>query len=109
MDPAIYPNPTIFDGFRFDKLRDSYSTNPDTIGCLQWAAANLDNMAFGYGRHACPGRFFASNEIKMILAEILMRYEFKFREKGERRPLNLEVETQLIPNQEAEILLRRLG
>lgn len=105
MDPALYPNPTTFDGFRFSNLRSQSSGNAIALGQLQWASANLDSMAFGYGRHACPGRFFASNEIKMILAEILMQYDFKLEKEGVR-PVNLEFETQLVPNQEAKILLR---
>ncbi|KAK8030950.1 ent-kaurene oxidase [Apiospora arundinis] len=34
-------------------------------------------MAFGYGKHACPGRFFAANEIKLILAHILLQYDLR--------------------------------
>ena len=32
---------------------------------------------FGYGRHACPGRFFATNEIKMIVAKMILDYDIK--------------------------------
>jgi cytochrome P450 len=34
-------------------------------------------LAFGYGRHACPGRFFAANEIKMILARLVLDFDIK--------------------------------
>ncbi len=34
-------------------------------------------MQFGFGRHACPGRFFAANEIKMIIANFVMDYDIK--------------------------------
>jgi cytochrome P450 len=34
-------------------------------------------MGFGYGRHACPGRFFAANEIKLILARIVLQYDLR--------------------------------
>jgi cytochrome P450 len=30
------------------------------------------------GQHACPGRFFASNEIKIALTFLLIKYEMRF-------------------------------
>lgn len=52
MDPKIYPNPDEFDGFRFAKLRQE---DPSMEGKGQYVASNPSSMAFGYGRHACPG------------------------------------------------------
>lgn len=60
MDPVLYPNPDKFDGFRFSKLRSS--RDPNTAR-LVYAASDLESMAFRYGRHACPGEFFADHEI----------------------------------------------
>ncbi|KAL6406725.1 p450 monooxygenase [Ilyonectria robusta] len=34
-------------------------------------------MGFGHGMHSCPGRFFASNEAKVALCHLLMKYDFK--------------------------------
>ncbi|ORY96217.1 cytochrome P450 [Syncephalastrum racemosum] len=34
-----------------------------------------DFVTFGFGAHACPGRYFAVNEIKYVLAELIMRYD----------------------------------
>ncbi|CAG8488012.1 830_t:CDS:2, partial [Ambispora gerdemannii] len=34
-----------------------------------------DFLVFGLGRHACPGRFLAVNEIKFLLSEIILRYK----------------------------------
>ena len=36
-----------------------------------------ENMSFGFGRHACPGRFFAANEMKLIMARLLLDYDIK--------------------------------
>lgn len=104
MDPDVYENPEIFDGFRFVKLNhDCGVENPR----LQYASSNLDNMAFGYGRHACPGRFFASCEIKMIMAYLLMHFDFKFPDEQKIRPPSLTFETQYLPDHTATVLLKR--
>ncbi|KAE8405033.1 cytochrome P450 [Aspergillus pseudonomiae] len=72
-DPEIYPNPLEFDGYRFLKLREvpGHETSAQTV------APSPEHMGFGFGRHACPGRFFAVNEVKIALCHVLLKYEFK--------------------------------
>jgi len=103
MDPALYPSPEIFDGLRFEKVRQN---NPQNAGKAMYAASNHQSMAFGYGRHACPGRFFASNEIKAIMVYLLMTYDMKFQE-GQKRPESGLFETQNLPNHEATVLFKK--
>lgn len=43
-------------------------------------------LNFGLGRGACPGRFFTSNLLKMMLAHLLLEYDF---ERLEERPENV--------------------
>jgi hypothetical protein len=43
-----------------------------------------DNINFGHGPSACPGRFFAGAEIKVILAEFLRRFDFALGPGGEK-------------------------
>jgi len=104
MDPDLFDDPETFDAFRFVKLRDGAKS--DTAR-FQYAASTLTSMAFGYGRHACPGRFFASNEIKMIMAYLLLNYDFEFPEGQTERPASLPFETQYLPNPSAKVLLRK--
>ncbi|KAE8377934.1 cytochrome P450 [Aspergillus bertholletiae] len=72
-DPRIYPDPLEFDGYRFLKLREV----PGHETSAQAVAPSPEHMGFGFGRHACPGRFFAINEVKIALCHILLKYEFK--------------------------------
>jgi cytochrome P450 len=44
---------------------------------------------FGYGRHACPGRFFAANEIKMMVANFVLAYDMRHPEGVTERYPNL--------------------
>ncbi|KAI9837892.1 MAG: hypothetical protein M1837_002682 [Sclerophora amabilis] len=101
MDATLHPEPEVFDGFRFAKTRAA-----DTTAKPGYAASNAASMAFGYGQHACPGRFFAANEIKAIMAQLLLRYDFKYPE-GVSRPPSLVFETQNLPNPAGRILFKR--
>ncbi|KAJ7621203.1 cytochrome P450 [Roridomyces roridus] len=46
-------------------------------------------LQFGLGRHACPGRFLAVNEAKLIVSYLLGRYDVKLKEpeKGVVTPM----------------------
>ncbi|KAH6664961.1 cytochrome P450 [Halenospora varia] len=106
--PSYIP-PTQFDGLRFYKLREQ----PGKENRHQFVTTSEDSLNFGYGNHACPGRFFASNEIKIVLIEFLTNWEFrllgdeKLEGGEEKRPVNYYSEAGVTPNPFAEIELRR--
>lgn len=75
-DDELFPDPETFDGFRAYKLRQASTLN-DVQARNTFVNVSDQNLGFGYGRHACPGRFFANNEIKMILAKLLLQYDIK--------------------------------
>jgi cytochrome P450 len=85
-DPENFPEPEKFDGYRFVKLRSAKEGS--TSQYHQFVTANKTSLNFGYGKHACPGRFFAAAEIKMILAHFLINYDFEL-ENGPARPTNI--------------------
>ncbi|KAH0426614.1 cytochrome p450 [Colletotrichum camelliae] len=110
MDPEIFPEPETFKGFRFDETTSNVSANsPNEKGksSVAFAAAHPASMAFGYVRHACPGRFFASAEIKAIMVYFLKNYDFKFPEGQTERPPSLIFETQNLPNPAGRIMFKR--
>jgi cytochrome P450 len=72
-DSSIYENPNEFDGYRFVKMAE----DPKKEREAQFVSTSPQHLAFGHGSHACPGRFFAANELKIALTHILMKYDFK--------------------------------
>lgn len=62
----------------------------------------------GHGRHACPGRFFASAEIKIILIGLLQNYDIKLCDDyREGRPLNLLTEFMAHQDHTYEVCFRK--
>lgn len=72
-DPDSYDNPDTFDGYRFYNMRQQ----PGKENKAQLASVSPDHLGFGFGLHACPGRFFASEEIKLAMCHILLKYDFR--------------------------------
>jgi len=85
-DPDIYANPDHFDGFRFYEKRMSSKTEANRH---QFATVGPESLAFGQGKQACPGRFFAGVQIKAVIANILANYDISFPEGQTARPKNI--------------------
>ncbi|KAH6674999.1 cytochrome P450 [Halenospora varia] len=100
-DPAIFSNPTSFNGHRFLNLRNA----PGAENKHQFVTTSPDCTVFGHGHHACPGRFFASNEIKLLLAHMLMYYDWKLPE-GQDKVQHIINGAGRSPNSRQKILFR---
>lgn len=72
LDANEYPNPEVFDGHRFLRWR---GTERDSAANL--VSTGPASLGFGHGNHACPGRFFAANEVKVALCHLLMKYDWQ--------------------------------
>ena len=72
-DNDLFPNAEQFDAFRFSRLREQ----PGEENRHQFVSTSTSHINFGHGKHACPGRFFASQEIKLLLAHTLLNYDIK--------------------------------
>ena len=135
-DPTFIDNPDVFDGFRWcQDANDRNALNPTASGTshaqkehtsekhdngkqynlnlvpstsTSFVSISPANMHFGFGRQACPGRFFAANTIKAIMSRIIMDYELKFDESlAGRRPGNIVVGEHIFPNTHAAVLFRK--
>ncbi len=60
-----------WDPYRFYKMRE----DPVKHNAAHLVSTGPEHLAFGHGTHACPGRFFAANEIKVALLGILLKYD----------------------------------
>ncbi|KAH6856356.1 cytochrome P450 [Chaetomium sp. MPI-CAGE-AT-0009] len=80
-NPEVYPNPDQFDGHRFLRKRQ------EGDNASQFVQSSPNYNVFGGGRHICPGRFFASNELKLALAHILFKYDIRLAKGCEPKTL----------------------
>ncbi|KAF8844224.1 cytochrome P450, partial [Paxillus ammoniavirescens] len=102
LDNEIYENAKIFDPLRFANMRDE-----DGEGTKHsFASTTTEYLLFGHGRQACPGRFFAANELKSMLAWIVLSYDVKL-EDGATRPSSLYIASAIAAHPTAKVMFRR--
>lgn len=70
-DPSLHTDPNVFNGYRFLNPEN----NPES---RHFTSVSVDHMGFGFGKHACPGRYFTHLEAKILIAHLLLKYDFKF-------------------------------
>ncbi|KAF2963565.1 hypothetical protein GQX73_g10018 [Xylaria multiplex] len=73
VDPEVYENPEEWKCDRFSEMR----SQPGKEHLAQLVTTSIDHFGFGHGQHACPGRFFAANELKIALCHLLIKYDWK--------------------------------
>ncbi|KAI0778804.1 cytochrome P450 [Trametes elegans] len=101
-DDNFYADANVFDPFRFWRLRqrDGEGTKHQSVN------TSSTYLPFGHGKHACPGRFFAANEIKSLLAFILLNYDFKKLNDDDQWPI-LHWGLFVIPPESGKLLFKR--
>ena len=73
-----------------------------------FVSISAENMHFGAGKQACPGRFFAACTIKAIFSKIIMDYDFKYEEgRDNRKPANICVGEHILPNTTTPVMFRK--
>jgi gliotoxin biosynthesis cytochrome P450 monooxygenase len=101
-DPNRYPDPTRFDAFRFSRKRQQ----PGDEMRFQHTSTGADNINFGHGLWACPGRFFANAELKVVCTHLLKNFDVKLLE-GKEKPMQQYFGMAIFPDLEAEVRIRR--
>ncbi|OCL14898.1 cytochrome P450 [Glonium stellatum] len=107
-DTDNFADPLKFDGFRF--VKQALNENGVAETARRWTATGMGttNLAWGYGNHVCPGRFFAVRETKLVITKLLLEFDVSWdRESKLGRPASVNVEGQFVPNLQQSIRLRR--
>ncbi|TLD03491.1 uncharacterized protein PgNI_11808 [Pyricularia grisea] len=107
-DPKRWSDPFEFDPLRFYKLRNSLDEESQKTK-LNYSYSGPDQLNFGYGVQACCGRVYAGWTIKMVIAELVLKYDLKLSEGPGTGDVNrnFTVRSQRIGNPKAKILARR--
>ncbi|CAH0014500.1 unnamed protein product [Clonostachys rhizophaga] len=101
-DSGIYANADEFDPYRFQRQRGTETDN--TAHLVSTGPASL---GFGHGQHACPGRFFAANEIKVALCHLIVKYDWKVADDATPEPEPLRYSFSLQVDPSAQLYVRR--
>ncbi|KAG5353233.1 hypothetical protein C0989_009196 [Termitomyces sp. Mn162] len=94
LDASRYTSPTTFDAFRF-------GSGPR----YELTTAAPEFLAWGLGRGACPGRFFAGAVMKLVLAHVVLLYDV--REEDKQVPKTRWVGARGVPDLNRKVLLKK--
>ncbi|KAF7555461.1 hypothetical protein G7Z17_g2137 [Cylindrodendrum hubeiense] len=99
-DDAHYKNASTFDGLRFYKQRQ----HPGHENKHLYISVGKGDLSFGYGRHACPGRYLGQLNIKLVMAELLRKYDLKA--AGTQAPKSQAFEALVSPDADFQIMMK---
>ena len=113
-DPEIYTSPDNYDAFRFSRAQEEEPEANSHVNGSAEKGTHLKNldlintsdtfMSFSHGRHACPGRFFVSLELKMLLAYMALNYDVEYLAE---RPKSRWMNAIRTPDMQGKIRVRR--
>nr|VWO97080.1 Uncharacterized protein [Ganoderma boninense] len=102
LNEEYYDDAGTFDPFRFSRTREEEGQALKH----QFVNTSTEFIAFGHGKHACPGRFFAVNELKTVVTYILLHYDLKLAGDG-TRPKNVYLARNILPDPSGKVLFRK--
>ncbi|KAI1412065.1 cytochrome P450 [Hypoxylon sp. FL1857] len=100
-DEAVYPDANKYHAFRFAREDSGGSERKEPQALVNTSEKFL---GFSHGSHACPGRFFAANQLKITLAHIALLYEI---EPIPERPVNKWFFGHIAPPMHETLRVRR--
>ncbi|KAI1497974.1 cytochrome P450 [Biscogniauxia marginata] len=101
-DSDVHENPEQWDGYRFLRLR----LDPKTEKMARLINTSPSHLGFGHGEHGCPGRFFAANEIKVVLCHLLIKYDWRLAPETNTKPVMIGLLANANPTAKIQILRR---
>ncbi|GAP91477.2 putative cytochrome P450 [Rosellinia necatrix] len=104
LDPDNYEDPRRFDAFRFSRPFED-SNDHKKEGRQDFITTTTPSfLPFSYGRHACPGRWFAAQLMKQALAYIVLNYDVELVGPQKKRKALLNM---MLPPVGTQIRIRR--
>ena len=103
-DPDLYKNPETFDAYRFLNKRMASQADAQRH---QFVSTSPDSLPFGHGKFACPGRFFAAAQIKLVLANVIMKYDVSFPGTQTQRPDNVFTGEGIAPDRKQKVVFKQ--
>ncbi|PKS09178.1 hypothetical protein jhhlp_003792 [Lomentospora prolificans] len=112
-DNDVFANSEKFDAFQYSRAREvalheKGARAAGATAATQFISVSPTNLVFGYGRHACPGRFFAVNEIKIIVANVLLKSDVKNADPDAGRLPNVEFASMYTSDGTKSLLFRNI-
>lgn len=106
LDPEFAENPEVFDGFRYYK-KNLESGGAGTFGNIQCVTTSPSFLTFGHGRHACPGRYFATEGLKLLFCRLILQYDIRYDEGNPRLP-RLIIGEAILPDQAQKLSFKKI-
>lgn len=100
-DSAYYSDPLTFNPWRFVGAEDDAQDSKH-----RFATTSPEYLLFGYGRHACAGRFFAEIQLEMMMAYVVMTYDVRMEKPG-LLPEPIEFGSMSLPSMTARVCFRK--
>ncbi|KNG49002.1 cytochrome p450 [Stemphylium lycopersici] len=113
-NPIDYPEANTFSGFRFadPALVASLETQHASFDVMQKKPTKLTDVdmtfhVWGTGRMACPGRFYASAVMKVILGQVLLNYDCELVDPDAKRLFTWR--STILPKPSAKVVFTPIG
>jgi len=121
-DELFYERAWEFDAFRFSRSKEEDTSEGSKAADETAAEREKDGtvtkprrkedlvttsphfLAFSHGLHACPGRFFAANQLKLLIVHFVLNYDVQ---PLAARPPNTPLGDVMIPPLKATMRVRR--
>jgi ent-kaurene oxidase len=108
-DPETFRDPNKFDGHRYYRMRQD---RKEAASSLVLGMSTIDSLGFGLGSQACPGRFLAVNNLKLLLAKLLVGWDLSIIRDGKEytgpSPQMEYNDFSVVPPKEFTMRLRKL-
>lgn len=94
---------------KFDPMRSyrkRHANNGEFLHKFKAGQVDTHSLAFGYGGQACPGRYFAISELKLVMSRMLMELDFAL-PPGTQRPRSMFADENCFIDPSAKIMMRK--